>query len=953
MKARFPAGRLRNTIFGLYAKPCHMKPFCYSALLLLTFSAVAQKKMLDHADFDIWNTIEKEALSPDGAYVIYSLEQGEADQYLKVRRTDGTPVFDYDRGQDGQFTWDSQFALFTIRAWKDSVQELRRKKVKKEDLPRDSLGIYRLPDGTLEKIGGIKSYKVPEQWSGYIAYQLEAEEAKKAEVNDSAKSEKKGKAKKPGKKNGYHLVVRELAGGRQDTFKFVTDYLFAKKGKQLAFATTGEDADSESGLHVLDLGTERLHTVHQGKKTRYYQLCLSESGSHLGFVTDEDTTKAQVRPLRLYHWNNGTREAEVIAGPDPVSENLRPSRYQALQFSEDETRLFFGLAPPGVLKDTSLLEEEIVQVEVWTYDEPRLYTVQEIEMKSDSIRAFASVYHLPSKKRVTLADAAYPDMERTEEGNAPYALLSTSEPYELERQWKGLQARDYGVVDLKDGSRTGILKKVAGPVHLSPEATYVFGYHALDSTWFAYHIKAGKHTDLTRGRVFYDELNDTPGPPWPYGVAGWTEKDAALVLYDRYDLWEFDPDSGSARRLTKGRETQTVYRYVQPDEEEKSLDPKGPWLLQTFDEKDKSSGLVSFDPRKNAVRPLVSGPYHYGTPTKAKRADRLLFTRESFQEFPDLWGSDMEFRAPVRISNANPQQEEYLWGNIELVRRRSLDGKELPGLLVKPEGFDPSQKYPMIVNFYEKSSDRLHRHSRPAPGRSTINYPFYASRGYLIFNPDVEYRTGYPGESAYNCVIPGVTSLIEQGFVDADNIGVQGHSWGGYQIAYMVTRTDLFKAAEAGAPVPNMISAYGGIRWGTGLSRQFQYEHTQSRIGGTPWEYPMRYLENSPIFNIDKINTPLLIMHNDADGHEPWYQGIEFFVSLRRLGKPSWFLNYNGEPHWPLKRQNRVDFNIRMAQFFDHYLKGAPRPLWMQRGVPAMEKGVNQGYELLGSDPGH
>ncbi len=373
-------------------------------------------------------------------------------------------------------------------------------------------------------------------------------------------------------------------------------------------------------------------------------------------------------------------------------------------------------------------------------------------------------------------------------------------------------------------------------------------------------------------------------------------------------------------------------------------------MLTTFNEKDKSSGYASFDPRRKTVRSLISGPFRYDTPRKAESAEKLLFTRESFQEFPDLHVSDMEFSQPIRISNANPQQKDYRWGSIELVEWTSLDGKNLTGMLVKPEGFDPSKKYPMIVNFYEKSSDGLHRHRAPAPGRSTINYAFYASRGYLIFNPDVYYRTGYPGESAYNCVIPGVTSLVEQGFVDRDNIGVQGHSWGGYQIAYLVTKTDLFKAAEAGAPVPNMISAYGGIRWWTGLSRQFQYEHTQSRIGGTPWEYPMRYLENSPIFNIDKINTPLLIMHNDADGHVPWYQGIEFFVSLRRLGKPSWFLNYNGEPHWPLKRQNREDFNIRMAQFFDHYLKGAAKPVWMERGVPAVEKGINQGYELLGSE---
>lgn len=221
------------------------------------------------------------------------------------------------------------------------------------------------------------------------------------------------------------------------------------------------------------------------------------------------------------------------------------------------------------------------------------------------------------------------------------------------------------------------------------------------------------------------------------------------------------------------------------------------------------------------------------------------------------------------------------------------------------------------------------------------------SRGYVIFNPDIYYRDGYPGESAYNCVIPGITSLVEKGFIDKDNIGVQGHSWGGYQNAYLITRTNIFKAVVSGAPVVNMVSAYGGIRWASGLSRQFQYERTQSRIGGSPWEYPQRYVENSPIFNLDKINTPVLILHNDGDGAVPWYQGIEFFTGLRRLSKPAWLLNYNGEPHGLRKYQNRKDYAMRMSQFFDYYLKGAPKPVWMERGVPAIEKGINQGFELI------
>ncbi|TNE60987.1 MAG: S9 family peptidase, partial [Bacteroidetes bacterium] len=299
----------------------------------------------------------------------------------------------------------------------------------------------------------------------------------------------------------------------------------------------------------------------------------------------------------------------------------------------------------------------------------------------------------------------------------------------------------------------------------------------------------------------------------------------------------------------------------------------------------------------------------------------------------------------VRISDANPQTAEYQWGSVQLVHWTAPSGEVLDGLLFKPDGFDPNQQYPMLVYFYEKSSDGLHRHREPDFGRSTINFKMYASRGYLVFVPDIPYHTGYPGESAFNAVMSGVTAMLNRGFVDRSRIGMQGHSWGGYQAAYLVTRTNLFACAEAGAPVSNMTSAYGGIRWGSGLSRQFQYEQTQSRIGGSLWDYPMRYLENSPLFALDKVQTPLLILHNDEDGAVPWYQGIELFVGLRRLGKPAWLLNYNGEPHWPVKLQNRIDFQTRMQQFFDHYLKGAPQPSWMVRGVPPLEKGILQGLE--------
>jgi dipeptidyl aminopeptidase/acylaminoacyl peptidase len=257
----------------------------------------------------------------------------------------------------------------------------------------------------------------------------------------------------------------------------------------------------------------------------------------------------------------------------------------------------------------------------------------------------------------------------------------------------------------------------------------------------------------------------------------------------------------------------------------------------------------------------------------------------------------------------------------------------LAGVLIKPENFDPSKKYPMLVYIYEKLSQNLHHFANPAPGTS-INPTFYASNGYLVFMPDIVYTVGYPGQSALKCVLPGIQSIVDKGYVDEKAIGIQGHSWGGYQIAYMVTQTNRFKAAAAGAPVANMTSAYGGIRWGTGLPRQFQYERTQSRIGGSLWQYPMRFVENSPLFQADRVQTPLLMLHNDGDDAVPWYQGIEYFLALRRLGKEVYLFDYTGEPHGLRKRVNQKDYTIRLQQFFDHHLKGGAEPEWMAKGIP-------------------
>ena len=925
------------------------------ALILFTFlgstiSVQAQKKVLDHPDFDIWNTIKSRAISNTGDHVLYTLEKGEKDNFLKVKTQKGDLVFSYDRAENATFSDDSKSVFFKITAWKDSITELKRRKVKNDKMPKDTLAIYDFQKNNLMKIANVQSYKLPEKWSGYVAYMLEdiANPVKK-EAKATTDKTKKKKEKKVSKTNGYHLVLMQTENQKQDTLKFVTSYAFAKEGKRLLYTTTSDDSNEQAGVYLLNLENNsktQVFTAHA--KAKYNQLSISETGKNIGFVVDVDTTKVLVRPTSLYLWKEGMNVAEKIVDPMTAPKDYRVSPDGRISFSKDETKMYFGFAKPPIVQDTTLLAEEIVNVEVWTYDEPRLYTVQELQVNADKRKSYEAVVHLDkNNKLVPLASTAYPDIQTAYKGNANIALLSNDDPYMLESQWTGERAADYALINTQTGAINPVFKKLTGRVQFSPKASFLYGYNAIDSSWFSYDITAKKQVNLTEGHVFYNELHDSPSIPGPYGIAGWTTNDEYILIYDRYDIWKFNPKTGANERLTKGRENNTVYRYIRLDNEETNIDLKDTWLLSAFNDVNKHSGYVSLNPRNKRLNSLLMGPYSYSRPIKAQKGKAIIYTRESFEEFPNIHVSDISFKKNLVLSDANPQQKDYNWGTVELVYWTSLEGKALTGMLIKPENFDPNKKYPMLVNFYERSSDGLYSHKAPSPGRSSINYSFYTSRGYVIFNPDIFYRDGYPGESAYNAVIPGITALIDKGFINKDKIGAQGHSWGGYQVAHLATKTDIFAAIESGAPVVNMISAYGGIRWDSGLSRQFQYEHTQSRIGGTPWEYPMRYIENSPIYNMDKVNTPILIMHNDKDGHVPWYQGIEYFTALRRLGKPTWLLNYNGARHWPLKMENRKDFNIRMAQFFDYYLKDAPKPVWMERGVPALEKGINQGYELI------
>ena len=915
--------------------------FLWVAFALFFMPGFAQspaKRAMDHADVDGWKTIENESLSPDGRFLTYALQPRQGDSEVVLVRTATEETWTFPRASAPHLSADGEVLAFLIKPPLDSLKAMRRRKADKDSLPPDTLALYHIERGTLTRIPDVDRYLLPEKWGGWIAYERE-------DTLAAVGRSKNGESRT--------LVLRDLETGAEEVFRGVETYTAAEEEARLLIAREAIDSTVMPGLFLFDGDARRLLTLRSGEAT-YAQLALSADGSRAAFLAHRDSSDRPAPPFALFAWQVGQDSAVEVAAAEAafLPNEWTISENGSLRFSEDGTKLFFGMAPPPIQQDTSLLEEEIVQVEVWSYTDDRLYTEQEVDKNADAKRTYDVVWHLDNDRIVPLADHKMPELVYGDERNANVALGVWEQPYLKKVSWEGNNGcRDLYLVDIQTGKRTLVAKGICGRTRLSPSAKYSYWYSYPDSAWHALSLDDRVIRQLTDNEQvpFYDELNDRPDFPADYGSPGWIAGDQRLLVYDRYDIWSVDP-TGSEEpiRLTPGREAGRVYRYVRLDPEERFLDPSGPWLLHVTDEATREEGYAWFDPASQALKLIQEGPFSYSRRVvKARDADSFLFTREDFQTFPDLLFSTDSLRAFVRLSDANPQQSDFLWGSVELYSWTSANGESLEGLLIKPDNFDPDTQYPAIVYFYERYSDNLHRYWTPDHGRSIINFPFYASRGYVIFIPDIPYQIGYPGKSAYDAVMPGISSLLEQGFIDRDRIGVQGHSWGGYQSAYLITQTDLFACAESGAPVVNMISAYGGIRWGSGLSRMFQYERTQSRIGGTLWEYPMRYIENSPIFYADQVNTPVLILHNDKDGAVPWYQGIEFFVSLRRLGKPAWLLNYNEEPHWPLKYQNRKDFQLRMQQFFDHYLKDAPLPRWMQDGVSPLEKGIDQGYEAV------
>lgn len=917
-----------------------------------------QKRPLTHDDYDGWERLGSEKITKNGKWVGYQISPQEGDGRIEIFSfKDPNQRQVIPRGSSFDFSADDFFAVGKIVPEKDSVYVLKLKKTKKDDMPSDSLFIYNMAEDKLEKLPRVKSFAIPQDAGSWIAIHFEKEKKEKPKADKSAEADSTAKAEKPKKTDGTKLSVRKLDGSATYDFDRVKSYSFSKNGGFLYYVLAEEDTLDNAAIYLLNLSNGQSKLISEGM-TSYADVTFSPEAKYLAYLATDDSAKSK-KPyysLFLAETSNGNLKEIADGNSAGLLANSRISENGNLKFSENEERLFFGVAPDYVdysyESDTTILDEDRVSLDIWGWQDSEIQPMQLKNKSREEKFAYMAAIDLKTDKITQLADLDVKNVMLESKVERDFGLAWTDAPYRINYSWDIQIGRDLYLVDFNNGSKTLIEKDVSGFPSISPEGKYVYWYDGHDSSWVAYDVSQKIKINLTKELpvVFYEELHDSPSLPGSYGSAGWLADDEAFLVYERFDIWKIDPTNPTgALNLTQGsgRKSNTVFRRQDLDREERSIDPKSQLLLAAFNEKSKDSGYFtgSFD-GKTAPKQLIMTANRYSGLTKAKESSEVFLTKSTYQENPDLYLSDLTFKNLKKVSNLNPQQANVNWGSVELVDYLTNDGEPLQGLLFKPENFDASKKYPMMVYFYERNSDGLHNYRAPAPSASTVNIPYFVSNDYLVFVPDIKYQLGLPGPSAYNCIIPGVQSLVAKGYVDSDNMAIQGQSWGGYQVAYLITQTDMFKAAGAGAPVVNMTSAYGGIRWGTGMSRMFQYEQTQSRIGGTLWEKPVYYLENSPLFFMDRVKTPVLIMHNDEDGSVPWYQGIEMFMALKRLNQPAWLLQYNGEDHNLVQRKNRKDLSVRLSQFFDHYLKGAPAPLWMSEGLPAVQKGKTLKYEL-------
>ncbi|HIP36416.1 MAG TPA: S9 family peptidase [Crocinitomix sp.] len=920
-----------------------MKIFLLLICLISTVVVAQDKLNLDYKVYNNWKSIKQTVWSPDGEIIAYQINPFKGDGFLYVKNTSSNKVLSkIERGKNAVIHHDNAYVVYNIGTQYDSIRQLKLDKVKKDKFPKDTLGIYWIKKDSTALIPNVKSFKQSEEGE-WLAYLLAKDTRPNCKKKKCKILNKRNKCEKEATTGTTLILYNPLSHQKQEIYQ-VKEYYFNEKGTILAYVTSNKGEKDSLSLNVLMLNQQNSVKILSKNKLSIKSIAFDKMGNQLAYLESNDTNKRKT--YYLNYWHKDLSEAITIV--DSLTQNMPQSwtvsEFKAPFFSRNGKKLFLGTNKIVEQEpEDTLLNEEKPKVDVWSWQDKKLQPMQLKQKKFEEKRSYLAVYHINENKFVQLANKKIRSIKLLDHNNSNFALGYDDQPYQKEQSWEFPWSTDLYRIDVNSGKAELLKSKIKYDAELSPSGKYLMWYSGTDSSWKALNVNTKKEINITLSikANFADDNNGSPYIPYPVGNSRWVnDKDEEkLIVYSEYDIWLLNPnDSNNQICLTgqQGKTNKVKYR-VNVLERDSTYLILNNNLFHGFDTRTKEEFYIK---PNNISKEFLKTNHTFYFMIKAKKSNKLLFRMMNFQDYPELYITDLNFTTPIQLTQTNPQQKKYNWGTVELVHWTSYEGKQLDGLLYKPENFDSTKKYPMIVYFYEKYADDIHRHYQPKPTASIIYPTEYVSNGYIVFIPDIKYTPGHPAKSAYDCIVSGTDYLIKKyNWIDSTRMGLQGQSWGGYQTAQLITMTDKFTCGMAGAPVSNMFSAYGGVRWGSGMSRAFQYERTQSRIGCTIWDCPELYMENSPIFHLPKVNTPLLIMHNDGDGAVPWYQGIEMYMGLRRLNKPVWLLNYNGDQHNLMKNANREDLSIRMRQFFDYYLQGKPQPKWMSEGVKAIDKG--------------
>jgi dipeptidyl aminopeptidase/acylaminoacyl peptidase len=816
---------------------------------------------------------------------------------------------------------------------------LEKETTKKKDTLKNNLVLVNTQSGEQHRFADVKDYKLSND-GAWLTYRLN----KTADKDDGEKVEDKSDTNSDGvitpdkKDKTYPLIIVNLTDKRTHTIDNVFSYGISATNTQLLVSQSYSDGNNNQVVLVSLSDFENSVLIDEpgvvANKIAWHPTSESVAFT-LGNYVNDDTRR---RHYSLQLWKN-----EQLATIDSPNKDWVIGKTASLTWSEKGERLYFENHPKLATKvkakkytdQASLYDFDTIReykgLNVWHNNDAQIKPREEQQWHSaDKHRHYSAVYHINSQKVVQLSTVAMPDVSISTERDV--SLLGASDIPHLEKTLYDGFFADYFAVNINTGKQTAIVSNTPFKPNLAPNGKLAAYFR--DNQIQLKNLKNNEVTPLTKAiqATFADDKHDYPSAQPGYGFAGWMQDSSQIIAYSKYDIWAFDVNTKKAKRLTHGKQNNTQYRVIKLDKNQVGFKKDDTLLVSAVNLQTKQSEVAKLNLTTNTLTTVLSGNKRFDIIEKAKRADKYIFTTQTYQQFPDYYQTDFSFSAAKQITTLNPQISKFAWGEKpELINYKGFDGEDLQGVLIKPAGYKKGDKVPVVVYFYRYMSQRMFDFPKMELNHRP-NFPMFTSNGYAIFLPDIRFEIGHPGKSSTQTMINATQKLIDLGIADPDKIGLQGHSWAGYQSAFMITQTDMFKAVVSGAPVSNMTSAYSGIRLKSGLARQFQYEVGQSRIGKTLFEAPELYIENSPVFFADKVNTPILIMFGDEDDAVPWHEGVQYYLALRRAGKDATFLQYEGEPHHLKKFPNQVDFSVRMMQYFDHYLKGKPAAKWMIAG---------------------